>query len=59
LVRDHEELEARIDAAAMYLRSTFSIPPPTREAIVTEVARLLKGGARIPNDISEIEGSGG
>jgi hypothetical protein len=43
LVRDHEELEARIDAAIM---------SPTDKAMedrIEEIARLLQGGTRVPD----------
>lgn len=51
LVRDHEELESRIEAVltmedsfdGMYLRKD-------------EVHRLLRGGTRVPDTIKEIEG---
>jgi hypothetical protein len=50
LVRDHEELEARIDAVLSYLSTQHQ----TRPEIVDEVARLLKGGTRVPDTIEEI-----
>jgi hypothetical protein len=54
LVRDHEELEARIDAALHHIRSERE----SRNETVTdiEVARLLKGGTRVPDTIEGIEG---
>lgn len=51
LVRDHEELEARIDAVLSYLTTQHQ----TRPEIIDEVARLLKGGTRVPDDIEEIQ----
>ena len=47
LVRDHEELEARIDAVLHYLSSERQ----SRNETVTdeEVARLLRGGTRVPD----------
>lgn len=50
LVRDHEELEARIDAVLSYLTTQHQ----TRPEIIDEVARLLKGGTRMPDTIEEI-----
>lgn len=54
LARDHEELEARIDAVMLLLRQHLS---PTDDDwhltgpgldVVREVARLLRGGTRVP-----------
>jgi hypothetical protein len=45
LVRDHEELEARIDAAVMLCSEH------TDDPVVMEVARLLQGGPRTPDTI--------
>ena len=52
LVRDHEDLEARIDAVMSLLR----YEQESRNATTTdeEVARLLQGGTRVPDDIEEI-----
>lgn len=46
LVRDHSELEARIDAALMRCALPDRLKP---ELDLVEVARLLKGGTRIPD----------
>jgi hypothetical protein len=43
LVRDHEELEARIDAVVMLCRNR------TGDPLAVEVVRLLQGGARTPD----------
>ena len=50
LVRDHEELEARIDAALMRIASGPSY------ALGNEVAAILRGGPRVPDDPREITG---
>lgn len=47
LVRDHEELEARIDSALSLLSSVEAVRE--HSAIEVEVARLLKGGSRVPD----------
>lgn len=52
LVRDHEELERRIDLAMMTLVDE-SVP---LTEIPNQVANILKGGERTPDDLSEIEG---
>lgn len=44
LVRDHEELEARIDAVMSYLNTKGQA-----DSDAVEVARLLQGGARVPD----------
>lgn len=56
LVRDHEELEARIDAALSFISGAPSFLPSerTREDLA-EIARLLKGGQRVPDTIEGIE----
>lgn len=51
LVRDHEELEARIDAVLHYLtayKDTMDI-----EAF-NEISYLLKGGTRVPDTIEDM-----
>lgn len=59
LVRDHEELESRIDAALLSLRQLVDNPPsPTDRAMrerIEEVSRLLKGGTRIPDTPADLE----
>lgn len=52
LVRDHEELERRIDLAMMTLADE-SVP---LTQIPNQVANILKGGERTPDDLSEIVG---
>lgn len=49
LVRDHEELEARIDAAVMLCRDR------TEDPLAVEVARLLQGGGRTPDTPEGLE----
>ena len=51
LVRDHAELEARVDAVLHYLNTDDF----DGEA-VAEVRRLLKGGKRIPDTPADLEG---
>lgn len=59
LVRDHEELEARIDAVlslcAVNQDDLGTLVPEEVEALVAEVARLLQGGSRVPDTIEEVE----
>lgn len=58
LARDHEELEARIDAALHYLQSLLGLPPDSpasRISTIREVSRLLRGGARVPDTIEGLE----
>jgi len=54
LVRDHEELEARIDAVVSLLQGAKEAANATDEPtpLIDEVARLLQGGARFPDDLS-------
>lgn len=56
LVRDHEELEARIDAAIALLRDAKDAANVTDEPspLVDEMARLLSGGERFPDDPSQL-----
>ncbi len=56
LVRDHEELEARIDAAIALLRDAKDAANVTDEPspLIDEVARLLAGGERFPDDPSSL-----
>jgi hypothetical protein len=56
LVRDHEELEARIDAAVALLKDAKDAANVTDEPspLVDEVARLLVGGERFPDDPSQL-----
>jgi len=60
LVRDHEELEARIDAAMMIVREladgariALGKPQPyddeTWVGEIREIGRLLQGGTRVPD----------
>jgi hypothetical protein len=61
LVRDHEELEARIDAAMMLLKQLNEgiIWPDGHDDWswqVNELARLLQGGARVPETPEDLEG---
>ena len=51
LVRDHEELEARIDAAFLVLREALTGETGER-GWAAEVSRLLSGGTRVPDDLS-------
>jgi hypothetical protein len=53
LVRDHEELEARIDAVLHYV-SSHEDGFDTEQ--YNEVARLLKGGKRVPDSPEDLEG---
>lgn len=47
LVRDHEELERRIDLAMLELRG---------EAVsIEEIAQILRGGATTPNDVRDLD----
>lgn len=56
LVRDHEELEARIDAALSFISGAPSFLPSERtRKDLAEIARLLKGGQRVPDTIEGIE----
>lgn len=48
LVRDHEELESRIDAAMSLLSGETS-------EVASEVARLLGGGTRVPDDLGGLD----
>jgi hypothetical protein len=54
LVRDHEELEARIDAVVSLLQGAKEAANVTDEPtpLIDEVARLLQGGPRFPDDLS-------
>jgi hypothetical protein len=56
LVRDHEELEARIDAAIALLKDAKAASNVTDEPspLIDEVARLLAGGERFPDDPSQL-----
>lgn len=62
VVRDHEELEARIDAAMSHMRYLTSTAlaegqrPVTALEVIEEVSRLLAGGTRVPNTIEELTG---
>jgi hypothetical protein len=61
LVRDHEELEARIDAAMLLIGQVKDgiVYPDDQDEWVwqfTELARLLQGGARVPNTPEGLEG---
>jgi len=47
LVRDHEELEARIDAILMLLIGAKEAAEGEPTPLIDEVARLLRGGERI------------
>lgn len=47
LVRDHEELEARIDSVVMLLKGAKEAAQDEPTPLVDEVARLLQGGERI------------
>lgn len=60
LVRDHEELEKRIDAAVAVCLDAkqYAMASDEWEHSVMEVARLLKGGRRTPDDPSELEPDG-
>jgi choline dehydrogenase-like flavoprotein len=53
LVRDHEELEARIDAVVLLLKATKEHGNVTME-MVDEVTRLLRGGKRVPDTPEEL-----
>lgn len=63
LVRDHEELESRIDAVVHYLSAVNATmlrageQPVTALEISTHVVDLLKGGVRVPDTIEGIEGA--
>jgi hypothetical protein len=62
LVRDHEELEARIDAALMLVKQVKDgiVYPDTQlgwESCLDELARFLKGGTRVPNTPEDLEGN--
>lgn len=54
LVRDHEELEARIDAVISLLQGAKEAANVTDEPspLIDEVWRLLAGGDRFPDDLS-------
>jgi hypothetical protein len=56
LVRDHEELEARIDAVVSLLQGAKEAANVTDEPspLIDEVARLLQGGERFPDDPSSL-----
>jgi len=60
LVRDHEELETRIDAVVHYLSAVNATmlrageQPVTALEISTHVVDLLKGGVRVPDTIEGI-----
>lgn len=61
LVRDHEELEARIDAALLLCASPAgqlaSLHDEGATEALQEIARLLRGGSRIPDSPEGLEGS--
>ena len=52
LVRDHEELEARIDAVVSLLQGAKEAAEDEPSPLVDEVARLLQGGERVPDTIA-------
>lgn len=54
LVRDHEELEARIDACVALLQGAKEAAEGEPSPLVDEVARLLQGGNRVPDDPSQL-----
>lgn len=59
LVRDHEELEARIDAAMLVVRDlNGQVDKNLKEAVdgIVEIGRLLQGGTRIPDFPEAIQG---
>lgn len=62
LVRDHEELEARIDAALHYISTLNSTPlnhgetPKVAFEVLVEVADLLRGAQRIPDTLEGFDG---
>jgi hypothetical protein len=53
LARDHEELEARIDAALHHL-SGLPTDDGALAEVRTEVARLLQGGTRVPDSPADL-----
>lgn len=56
LVRDHEELESRIDSVISLLKGAKEAANVTDEPtpLIDEVARLLSGGERVPDDPSSL-----
>ncbi len=56
LVRDHEELESRIDSVISLLKGAKEAANVTDEPtpLIDEVARLLAGGERVPDDPSSL-----
>lgn len=52
IVRDHEELEARIDAAIMAIAST----PPDHPRLIPTIVHYLRGGQRVPESTEGVEG---
>jgi hypothetical protein len=60
LVRDHEELEARIDSALMLIKHyrPDAAHLSNLGGVFDELARLLKGGSRVPNTPEDLEGNG-
>jgi len=58
LVRDHEELESRIDAVVHHIagaKEFWESRVPLSE--VDRILELLKGGARVPDTIEGIDGA--
>jgi hypothetical protein len=55
LVRDHAELESRIDAVIMLIAGWQADGASVRsEKILEDICRLLKGGLRVPESTEDL-----
>lgn len=57
LVRDHEDLESRIDAVLHYISSFQRVTYPVQaKTVMEEVTRLLRGGSIVPDSPAGLDG---